>query len=88
MIFFIFFQVSFSISIPDLIYYEKRDHVLDEKTTLSMCELHKDLDWIKVSNIITIITSYTLPLLIIIISYGRLLAHMHSSQKTLVVNRL
>jgi hypothetical protein len=79
--------IAVVISCPDLVYYSTIEIVLDENFSIKQCrQTDNTSNWIKYSNIITVITAYALPLTIITFYYARLLAYLASNQARLVIN--
>ncbi|RNA11054.1 kiSS-1 receptor [Brachionus plicatilis] len=80
--------LSFLIASPDLIYYTVTKVVLENNETFKVCSYDKDtysilVSYISISHVISIATTYVIPLLIIILSYTRLLSHLSKNQRRL-----
>jgi hypothetical protein len=86
---FLFIQVSFLLSSPDLIYYTALIVIEPETNeTYVSCSI-KDTHsifkfYISISNFVSIGSTYIIPLLVIVLSYGRLLSHLSANQRRLV----
>jgi hypothetical protein len=80
---FFFIKVSSVISSPDLVYYSKVEERINN-TVAKHCQLIGAFYWYKFTNLLAILTAYTLPLLIIIFSYARLLSFLSSHQRRFV----
>lgn len=79
---------SFLIASPDLIYYTVTKVTLENNETFNVCSYDKDtysilMFYISISHVISIATTYVIPLLIIILSYTRLLSHLSKNQRRL-----
>lgn len=80
--------VSFLIASPDLAYYTVTNVVIENNETFMVCSYDKDtysilVSYISISHVISIATTYVIPLLIIILSYTRLLSHLSKNQRRL-----
>ncbi len=76
-LFFSTIQVSFGINTPYLVF-----SVAVKEDTFTYCRLEeKTYTKIKFTNLINVVFAYTLPLLIIILSYTRLLLYLKATQK-------
>ena len=76
----LFYEVSLLLASPDLFYFNVVHHRLNNETS-SQCRI--DLNtysilkyYISIANFVSIATTYAIPLIIIIISYGRLMSHL------------
>ncbi|CAF1096430.1 unnamed protein product [Brachionus calyciflorus] len=81
--------VSFLVSSPDLIYYTVTEQNYESSNeTIKACSFDETTysifkSYISISHIVSIATTYVIPLLVIVLSYTRLLSHLSKNQRRL-----